>query len=134
MGRPKKITPDINYVIASLHSQNYSLSGIKRYLYEYKNITLSRTAIKYTIDADDAIRWRLTHLIMVTGEQPEIPRMPRIIMAPPGLHPSNTPNPEKIIVVDMSGLKKNKVLIEHENVNSGDSNDRVDSRVRGKNK
>ena len=69
---------------------------------------------------------------MVTGEQPEIPRMPRIIMAPPGMDPSNTPNPEKIIVVDMSGLNKNKAPTGDENVNSGDSKGSVHGQVREK--
>ena len=131
MGRPKKITPDINCIIISLHRQNYSLSVISKYLYVFNNINLSRTAIKYTIDAHiDHLR-RSSHIIMVTEENSTIPQ---IIMAPPETNLSYIQKYENYNHNVQADVKKKKALIEHENVNSGDSNGSVDSQVREKNK
>ena len=124
MGRPKKITPDIYHYIICLHRRNYSLSVISKYLYVFKNIKLSRTAIKYTIDAHIDHLMRSSNIIMVTEENPA---MPRIMMAPPETNLSYIQKHEKYNYSVQADVKKKKLLSEYKNINSDDSKDKVNN-------
>ena len=118
MGRPKKITPDIKYIIISLHKQNYSLAGISKYLSVFNNISLSRTSIKYIIDAHNDLIKYFSHVKLVTLEKPN---RPRIIMLPPGIHPEDITKFKQSNSRARTSVNKKDALIEHEHINSDES-------------
>ena len=86
MGRPKKITPEIRTAIIRLHNENYYLSRISRIIFISRNIRLSKTAIKYTIDDHNNIMKRIRNMRMVTDEEPIIHRIQMVI---PGITPDS---------------------------------------------
>jgi hypothetical protein len=118
MGRPKKITMDIKRIIICLHRQNYSLAAISKYLSAFSNISLSRTSIKYTIDAHNDFIKHISHIKLVTLEKPGIPK---IIMLPSGIRPEDITKFTKNNSGAQASLKEKDELTEHEHINSYDS-------------
>ena len=87
MGRPKKITPEMRYDIIYLYNHGLTLKSISRYIFCSRHITLSRTAIKYTIDAYKASRTHVPKIKIITRN---IININNIKMVTSGTSTSNT--------------------------------------------
>ena len=72
MGRPKKITFDIRSDIIYMYKHGLSLKAIANYIFCSHHITISRTAVKYTIDEYKSFKLKQLHIKMVTPENSNI--------------------------------------------------------------
>lgn len=127
MGRPKKITPEIRSAIIRLHRDKYSLRRISELISISRNISLSTTAIKYTIDDHEKY---INHLASRIIFMPEKPIIHRIQMVIPGITPdsliqhANKHMGERALPTDLHNVKivyiKSPPLDEVPDVNSDD--------------
>ena len=81
MGRPKKITPEISHDIIYLHIHGLTLRSIATYIFCSRHITLSRTAIKYTIDEFKSHMKQVFNVKIVTPEEPTTHRIKMVTPA-----------------------------------------------------